>query len=644
MERKGHYLTPGVKATAPGVLFAVAVSPSVASVGGDERHQFHSWGGADVAMSRRRGPRWGPTRQHRAEEPADLHEWMDKHADRHQTNYVVAASGQETAAMCQLWDHIDRGGVEYIPPGAVWTRPKAGETPRHATTIRRVTLTPRCFILDYIRCGKRFVWVGGSQFFDGGEESLAKSTKNGWVDTGWMDTPGNPTGRMSRERAVLWLTVFQQLSDWWMKNAKAPFGLTASALSAGILRTHVKAKTLCTHSASDVHQLERAAAFGGMARTFYYGTVGEPEKDCSTPEAAPKVNAYGRIPGPMHHLDVRSMYPWLLRERTFPRALHRYVHNPLPSEVYSHCLSSGVVARVTIETDRADYPERVGDRTYYRTGRFTTTLTGPELLALRGHGKLVACHEMATYHMGAVFRKAAGALIKMREDARAAGEASWELFAKIMGNGLGGKMAQRKGHWDFRKAVCPPYRYGEFMDKSAGAKDWKRFRALAGLVWEWVPDPTGAGPYTAAFAYLTAYGRLHLKGIMDACPTESVFSVDTDGLWVGDRGLCALRAAGRIGGDSAGDLRVSSVASSGHFFDARHYFAAGRWVLAGFDTRAVEAFGAVVTRANKFTHLCGTAGGPPKGTTVRVADTVLAIKTYGQSIGPTGWATPTKRR
>ena len=41
-----------------------------------------------------------------------------------------------------------------------------------------------------------------------------------------------------------------------------------------------------------------------------------------------------------------------------------------------------------IETDSAEFPERVGDRIYYRPGRFTTTLTGPELLALKGTGRV----------------------------------------------------------------------------------------------------------------------------------------------------------------------------------------------------------------------------------------------------------------
>lgn len=610
----------------------------------NESDAWYSWGAADVYVAHRHNGRWGRFASARCETPAALWEWMHKHGDRTRRNYVVAPGGTECAAISQLWDHVDNGKVFYTPS----LRTSAPQTKQTygpgATLIRRVVVTPTTFILDYARDKWRWVWLGGKQFFDQGEESLAASIGYRWCDSGHLDSPGATVARTTNERAGLWLALFMRLSDWWLKNSKAPFGLTASALSMGMLRTYVKPRYLCTHTHPVAMPLERAACFGGRAQTWYYGDIGVPADHSQGDHHAPPASEYGSIPGPMHLLDVRSMYPWLLREREFPRKQISCRENAIPSELLAAARTEGVIARVTIDTTVPEYPERVGDRIYYRTGVITTTLTGPEILAMRRNARILAVHVMATYHMGRPYQATAAALIRMREQARCARDPAWELFAKMLGNGLGGKLAQKRGEWQPRLKRSAPVRYGEWFEVVNRKGKQSRFRAIAGIVWEWVPDTSGAGPYTASFAYLAAYGRLHMRAIRERLPERSVVSMDTDGLWVLPLALDSLEESEGNGGGNAGDLSLRDTQQAGRFFGPRHYFTTADWVLAGFVRGRVSRDGRRVRDTQRFTACSGPAGNPARGTSVRSRDSELDIEAHGMTVAPDGWATARRKR
>lgn len=642
--RVGRYLKPGVKATAPGVLFTIATVPSVHTVGADESRMWLEWGGAAACVSRWKRGRWTPEETASFDIAEDLHRWLEARCDRSAANYVIVPDGQETVAQIRLWDRIDEGNSDYLPPGTidhVKARTLADST---LTVFRRQVQSPRCFALDYTRHGVRWKWFGGRQFFGEPEELLAVATGEPWATGAEAARPGESWARSPEQRALLWLHLFQKLSGWWRTSAKAPFGSTAAALSLGMLRSHIDSKTLCSHTHEQVLPMERDACFGGMARTFYFGDVLTGYGFDRKPHGAPPLSEYGSVCGPMSHFDVRSMYPWLLREERFPLRLKEY-HTAFPArDLFDLAEGFGVVARVQIETEVAEYPERVGGRIYYRRGRFTTTLTGPELLALRADGKVLQAHAVAVYYLGRPFREAAAALIDMREKAREEGELAWEMFAKSVGNGLGGKLAQKNGAWVVRKNHAALYRFGEWSESGGKKGRPRKFRAIAGITWEWEPDSLGAGPYTASFAYLAAYGRLHLRSIRDVCPERSVLSCDTDGLWVLPSGLCALRTLTGGHDARAGVLRCTTSSDFGRFFGPRHYCTAEGWVLSGFAAPSVSPQTGMVDDTQRFTGTGGPLGVSPRGTSVRRRRCALKVESHGLKIGSDGWAEPTRRR
>lgn len=640
----GRYLKPGVKCSAPNTLFAVVMDPTVTSGARTERDTFYSWGGAGVAVSHYRRGKWTAPVVARCETTDELREWTTAHAQPRARNYVVTPDGLGALAMGGIWATIDSGPVRWVPAGRPAAKRKEGKGGRPETVVRRIAVTGNRCVLDYTREGLRWLWLGARQFLGAEEEDLARELGFKWPETGHGDTSTGKTHRTPTERAALWLVAFQQLCDWWRENATAPFGMTASGLAMGILRSHVAPKTLATHNCEWTHRLERDACFGGRCSTWYFGDIDHPIEFGTEANPAPPRSQYGSIAGPLSLVDVRSMYPFLLREMSFPVRRSSYLENcdPIAPQAYAECM--GVIARVTIETETPEYPCRVNGAVHYPIGRFTTTLTGPELLKLRGEGKVVKCWAMSRYVMAPAFAGAATALIAMRERARTEGNAAWELFAKTMGNGLGGKLAQAKGEWTERPNAVAMQQFGEWYEASRGDGKTRRFRALAGCVWEYERDKTGAGPYTAAFAYLTAYGRLHMRGIRDACPNETVVSMDTDGLWLLPRGRDALRSVLREGAATAGELRVDREVTAARFYGPRHYFTPGQWVLAGFSGAAVGANGRTVTDTQRFAPLAGPAGRAPMGQCVRTRSSDLAVDAPGVRVGKDGWGSPRRRR
>lgn len=518
-----------------------------------------------------------------------------------------------------------------------WASPNAGDTP---VVIRRLGIDGRAGFVDYQFAGVRWVWVSLTNYLTAAPERVAESILFRWPDTPELPDATPLHHRTARDRACLWMAVFCHMSDWWQTAAKAPLGLTAGQCAVGILRSHVGRGSICTHTHADAAELERAASFGGRASVWYYGDVGRPADHHTAECPAPAPSPFGSVPGPAVNLDVRSMYPNLLATERFPVALIGHRHRCPASEPQALARGLGVVARVRIRADVPSFPVRRGDRIVYPVGTFWTTLTGPELLRLRGRGRVLACEGIAVYRLGTPFRDAAAALLAMRADARSANRPAWELFVKLVSNSLAGKLAQRSGRWVERRRLTGPVPWGEWVEGGGPGGATRRFRALAGLVWEWDHEQGKPGPFAAAFAYLTALGRIRLENIRDRLGRKAVYAQDTDGLWVAPADVDVLRRSGEPFGDEPGNVSVRDVVESARWYGARHYWTPGRWVMAGIHAPVVSPDGSRVTDTFVPNPLRRATHGPPTTVSVKGRNCVIAVQPGPGRIGPDGWQEP----
>lgn len=340
------------------------------------------------------------------------------------------------------------------------------------------------------------------------------------------------------------------------------------------------------------------------------------------------------------HIDVSSMYPWMLRERRYPVARRATLGQTHPDALRDLLRSYGVIARVRLRSEIPEYPVRRGDRTIYPVGEYTTTLAGPDLACALEEGSVVSCDMAAVYVMGEPFRGAMEALLGARAEAEAAGDRAGAVLAKLLANSLAGRLAMREGGWQRRPDMDVPGLWGEHYRLSSRHAGRRRYRHLAGIAWEWVEDRLPRGPHTSAFAYLTAYGRVHMRHLRAVCPARSVVSQDTDGLWLLPSAVDALAAMDIWADAGPGSVRVTDTADTGEWWGPRHYRAGSKWVLAGFRG---ATFRPEIQRIEHSSHtpmLIRDPRRPPSEVAVHTYWTQIPDGLIDGVVQPDGWILP----
>lgn len=329
-----------------------------------------------------------------------------------------------------------------------------------------------------------------------------------------------------------------------------------------------------------------------------------------------------------------------MRGQVFPTKLISYRRDILPRELDQLIDRQGVIARVTIRTRTPEYPFRNGERIAYPIGTFTTTLTGPELVALRADGEVISCHELATYRIGDALRAAAQVFIANRDAADSVADAGQMSFAKLLSNSIAGKLAQRKGNWRRCLHLDSAGEWGEWYERDLREGTRTRYRRVCGFAWRWDDDAVGRGPHTYAFAYLAAYGRLQMRRFRQSLPEKSVVSQDTDGMWILQNGIEALGPLPGKDDAKPGQLRIVDSGDTGTFYTPRHYQVDGKWVLSGFHSQTPDADGKHVWDTTYPIPWSGKFQEAP--TWVQRVDVKKAIPTtnYGSRYGEDGWAIP----
>lgn len=637
MDRKGSYMRPTNRASAPTSLFTVEVETRNRALRSNHLTVAKVFDNAAMTHSVWRRGKWSVCQTGIANTPEGVREWMRLHALKGRVNWVVSGNAANTLTLLRWWEYAEASGFVYVSRTHGRPNLPVGHASTDAIYADTLVAGHRTTVIGYTQSGIRWRWVSGNQYIPSGDPSAVHSSISGRA-RGVGDTEGGFGSDRTVERSSLrWSDWFRKLCIFWRSRANGPFGATVGALAVSMLRSHVPARLLCTHSDSDVHTLERSAAFGGRASVWFVGTV----RHSSDREPLPAKDGTGKISpsitGPIHHIDVRSMYPSLLRDRAYPVKLLSYSENCKASEVFELAAQIGVIAEVEIITRVPEYPRRVGERVTYPVGRFVTYLTGPELLKLKDDGEIVACSRMAVYKMGRPFERAADALIGMRQESDAIGSRDDSQFAKLLANSLGGKLAQRSGGWTRHADLDTPGEWGEqwAYDNRSGIRS--RLKYLCGLCWRWDNDQTGKGPYTFAFAYLCAYGRLMMRQWREVLPERTVVSQDTDGMWVTDPAIEWLASANEPQGCDAGTLRLTDRSERARFWGPRHYRVDSGWTLAGFSSPVVSDDETTIRDVHEQSLSVRGMDGPPAETISHARTSQLTLSEVGGYVGEDGW-------
>lgn len=282
-------------------------------------------------------------------------------------------------------------------------------------------------------------------------------------------------------------------------------------------------------------ELERAAYYGGRSEAFRVG-----ELDVGT----------------VYKLDVNSMYPYVMREYEYPVALKEVIEPADMTDLVKALSKYAVVAEVEIETDEPVYPYHLGRRNVYPIGRFTSTLSTPELNYALEHGHVVGVHKLACYRTRPIFVEFVEYFYGLKVEYDQRGDRLNRSLIKLIMNSLYGKFGQR-GFVDQWVRSCEPDRYEvEHVVSADGQRRYTLYR-VGGSVIRSERKGEGHNAFVAIAGHVTAYARMYLWGLIQQAGREHVFYCDTDSLFVDQVGLDNL--AEFLDESRLGGLKVEGV-------------------------------------------------------------------------------------
>lgn len=640
MDRKGAYMKPGAGVSAPLVVITCAVETNETHPRANARITDHSFKRAFITVRSRRRGKWGQLHEYDTCDARQAISLINQLGYEHRTNWVVCPVASEVLTLIGWWKYAEEKGV-------IWKAGRANGSKTSAVGVQNAMVVLSALvargspdIVIYNDGGKTFKWVSITQYYPDGLSNTNKRIDH-VVSHLPPDSPDRaPVKTDRRSEALETSLAFQKLCDWWLTVAKVPFGSTAGQLAVGLLRSHITPRTLCSHNHSDAHSLERQAAFGGRASVWYVGNIGRGDGRENVSEDFDGTRHERQTAGPVHHFDVRSMYAHLLATQRFPVKLLHDRSFIEPRALYDLAGSAGVIAQVTIDVHRPEYPHRRGNKVWYPVGRFTTVLTGPEILEIPNDGEIVSVGCAYSYTMGKPFASFAEEMLGQRYAARARGDVDHEKFSKLMANSLPGKLAQRKGHWERKQSRDEPGRWGESFEVNIDTGKIVKTKYILGACWQWNDEPSGAGPYTFAFAYLAAYGRLQMRRIRAVCPPDTIVSQDTDGIWVLNSARDSLTAVRGLVGEEPGQLHIKGSASNARFYSPKNYFADGRWIMAGFHQPDIPVHGMTIADTHRTSLWSSRTDRPPTTTTTFERSSLLKCELDGGTADVFGWVRP----
>lgn len=521
--RTAHWLTPNHRAHTPVrvIWMDTETSPEPHPDGG-ERHVL-TFGWAKYRR-RHRGRTWSKGEWLRITDAGMWWDWALSKAHARTSLTVLAHNAAYDNTVLDAWRELPLRGWRL--KSAVF------DSPPFLMTFKRGSMTLRLW--DTMNWWKTSLKSIGERV---GREKLERP--DDWSDVGRDDE------YCRRDVEILETATL----EWWEFLRKNDLGSVAPTLAAQSLTTfrhrYLTHRLLCDDNAES-HEMARAAYSGGRVECF----------------------RLGRARGPWTLYDVRSMYPYVMRERAYPTVLRSVYKRVGVSEIHDLCQGASVIAETVLDTSEAAYPIREDGRLLFPTGCFPATLTTPELLYALKRDHVAEVGRVAVYSQATIFRGFVDDLYRLRMEARARGDDMMTWHLRLLMNSLYGKFGQvmRK---DVHVGTSPDLTPRVWTEYDFETGESTKMRAFAGQIHRLEVGGESWWSHPAIAAHVTAYARLHLWRLIREAGLRDVAYCDTDSLLVSERG--AARLHGQFIGDALGSLQIEGRADTVRIHGPKDY-------------------------------------------------------------------------
>lgn len=421
------------------------------------------------------------------------------------------------------------------------------------TTILRIKNEERTIMfLDTLN------WFAGALSEWGRELNLPK------LDTDPQDPDSEKVSTYCRRDVEILTRLYDTWSHLVTDNDLGTLAITVGGQAFNAFRHKHMHHKIHLHSDENALVLERGAYHGGRTECWWIGTLSEQRYTV---------------------LDVHSMYPHVMRDRTYPSKLMYHYSGLAPKDLAAALKNWGVIARVRLRVDQPVVPLHEKYYTMFPIGTFETSLAGPELELAARHGEILKVHEVSLYEMQPLFRTYVNALYRLRQRYHRSGKELQARLVKKLLNTLYGKWGQKSRVWLKRpndEGRKPGWSIEYCIDEPGTYYSLCLGREIFDL--ERITESTYSFPAIAA--YVTAYARCVLWSYIEKAGIDHVYYMDTDSLLVDDTGLANL--AGVIHPSRLGRLGVEQQADNGEIRCPKDYRIGDHRVIKGLTRNAVQ--------------------------------------------------------
>ncbi len=349
-----------------------------------------------------------------------------------------------------------------------------------------------------------------------------------------------------RDSEIIEKAITEMVMTWTSENCGV-FQMTAPSLAmtnfrhtCDILTPNGASVDIVPTGGSRTTALERETYFGGRFQAFYIG------------------ERWGKF----YQIDCNSLYPYVMREHSYPRRFMFYEENCDVKRLHLAQKVYGCVARVFIKSRHETFPVRIDGKQYHINGRFWTSLCGPELERATDSSCASRLPTVQFYSLAPIFRNWVDYWYarKVRASRHFDNRPEDYEFAKLILNSLSGKFAQTGIRWTDRPDSIPLTRWGGYVASEEGGKAYSRFRGVGGNCQEMTKEGEPEHAFPLISAYITSYAREYMRKVISIASERNVYYMATDSLIVNADGLDRLQSEGFVHPYELGKFKIEREA------------------------------------------------------------------------------------
>jgi len=289
--------------------------------------------------------------------------------------------------------------------------------------------------------------------------------------------------------------------------------------------------------------------------------------------------------GPYYKVDVNSMYPYVMKEFSYPTSL-AYVGKILTYEQAQQLRGRyGIIADCTICTPIPYFVEGSTGRNVYPIGTFRTTLTTNEFFRAFDNRWIQEVHEFATYRMRKIFVDYVSFFYNLKVKFTEQGNRLQRSFTKLYLNSLYGKFGQR-GYQDEIIGETAEPGLAVWYAIDAQTHDHYMYRLIGTTLMRSWQEGEAYHAFCAVASHVTANARLYLYDAILRAGRENVWYSDTDSMIVNTEGYKRMNSV--MDDTKLGLWALEGVSDEVEILAPKHYRFQGKWTRKGVRKNAQE--------------------------------------------------------